>query len=333
LTLLRFLTGLGLGGAMPNAITLSAEYCPERRRSSLVTLMFCGFTIGSAVGGLVVAQIVVEYGWRPVLVLGGVAPLALIPVLMLALPESARFLALRGRKPERIIRILQRIAPGENVEHVSTAPPSVPVGSPATQLFTAEFWAGTLLLWLTFFMSLLIVYLLGNWLPLLISNTGTSLRTASLITAMFQVGGTVGAIALGQLMDRLNPHHVLGVAYAVAAGFILLIGQAGTIQWLLVVAVFGAGFCVSGSQVGANALAASYYPTSSRATGVSWAHAVGRSGSVLGSMVGGVMLAMKLNMPTLFAVVAVPALIAAVSIVAMGAIGGRRAALATKAAI
>ena len=116
---------------------------------------------------------------------------------------------------------------------------------------------------------LLVVYLLSSWLPTLINSSGVTLKTASLITAMFQVGGTIGAVAIGRMMDKLNPHYVLGIAYASAGIFVFLIGHASTMPWLMVLAVFGAGFCVSGGQVGANALSAAYYPTASRATGVS----------------------------------------------------------------
>jgi AAHS family 4-hydroxybenzoate transporter-like MFS transporter len=172
-------------------------------------------------------------------------------------------------------------------------------------------------------MSLLVVYLLSSWLPTLINSSGVSLRTASLITAMFQVGGTIGAVTIGLLMDRANPHHVLGVAYALAGIFIFLIGLASAMPWLMVLAVFGAGFCVSGSQVGANALSAAYYPTASRATGVSWANGVGRIGSVLGSMLGGFMLSLGWSLPTVFAIVAIPAVIAGLAIFVMGLVRAR----------
>jgi MFS transporter, AAHS family, 4-hydroxybenzoate transporter len=291
LTVMRFITGLGLGGAMPNAVTLTSEYCPERRRSSLVTLMFCGFTLGSALGGFAAAHLIASHGWRSVLVLGGAMPLALAPVLWIALPESLRFPVMRGDRAPRVEATLRRIAPDAAI------PPAArfvgahkPEGSPVRQLFRRDLVVGTLLLWLTFFMSLLVVYLLSSWLPTLIRSTGASLATAAVVTAMFQVGGTVGAIALGRLMDLFDPHHVLGASYALAGLFIALVGSVAASPWLVAVVVCGAGFCISGSQVGANALSAAFYPTASRATGVSWANAIGRSGSVLGSMVGGAML-------------------------------------------
>jgi MFS transporter, AAHS family, 4-hydroxybenzoate transporter len=168
--------------------------------------------------------------------------------------------------------------------------------------------------------------LLSSWLPTLIRSTGASLGTAAVVTAMFQVGGTLGAIALGRLMDLFDPHRVLGASYALAGLFIALIGSVAASPWLVALTVFGAGFCISGSQVGANALSAAFYPTASRATGVSWANAIGRSGSVLGSMVGGAMLGLGWGLPTVFTAVAVPAVIAGVSMFMMG-VYSRRPAL------
>ena len=321
---LRFLTGLGLGGAMPTAITLTAEYCPTPRRSSLVTIMFCGFTIGSALGGLVAAQVVTTYGWRPLLVAGGLAPLLLAPVLWRALPESVRYLVSQPDGAGRVRTTLGRIAPGVDLAQASFVSGRPQKASPVRALFAHDLVQGTLLLWLAFFMSLLVVYLLSNWMPTLIQRSGLSLRGASLITASFQIGGTVGAIALGWLMDRFNPHRVLGLAYLAAAGFVVAMGAAATTPWLMTLAVFGAGFCVSGGQIGANALTAAFYPTACRTTGVSWALGVGRSGSIVGSLVGGAMLAQGWALATVYGLVAIPVVIAGLAIFGFGIVGRRR---------
>jgi len=320
LTWLRFLTGLGLGGAMPTSITLASEYCPTPRRSSLVTLMFCGFTIGSALAGLIAAQVLEQHGWRPLLVGGGVAPLALAPVLWWTLPESVRYLVMTGAKTPRITAVLQQIAPGENLDGTTFAGARAPVISPVGQLFSGGLMGGTLLLWLAFFMSLLVVYLLSNWMPTLIQRTGASLSHAALITAMLQVGGTVGAIVVGRLMDVLDPHRVLGAVYAIGALFVVLISLSTATPWLMGVSVFGAGFCVSGGQVGANALSAAYYPTPYRATGVAWANGIGRSGSIAGSLLGGGMLALGWEVTTVYALVAIPAVVSGAALLTLGAI-------------
>jgi MFS transporter, AAHS family, 4-hydroxybenzoate transporter len=319
LTWLRFVTGVGLGGAMPTSITLASEYCPARRRASLVTLMFCGFTIGSALGGLIASQVLERFGWRPLLVGGGLAPLALAPALWWSLPESVRYLVMAGAAAPRIATVLSKIAPDVDFDGATFTGAKAPAISPVRQLFSGGLVIGTLLLWLAFFMSLFVVYLLSNWMPTLIQrSTGASLSHAALITAMLQIGGTIGAIAVGRMMDAWNPHYVLGAVYAGGAASIVLISMTTGAPWMMGLAVFGAGFCVSGGQVGANALSAGFYPTPYRATGVSWANGVGRSGSILGSLLGGGMLALGWEVTTVYALVAIPATVAGAALLTLG---------------
>jgi len=331
LVALRFLTGLGLGGAMPNAITLTSEYCPEKRRSFLVTTMFCGFTLGSALGGLASAWLIGAFGWRSVLMVGGLAPLALSVALVALLPESVRYLVMasgrvKGGTDARIAAVLRRIAPSEDLRGATfRIGESRTVSSPVGHLFKPELLRGTLLFWLTFFMSLLVIYLLSSWLPTLLRGAGMSLRTAALVTTMFQTGGTVGAIALGWLMDRINPHYVLASSYALAGLCVAAIGSLTDSTFGLGLAVFCAGFCVSGSQVGANALSASFYPTDCRATGVSWANGMGRLGSVLGSVGGATLMGLGLPMSVLFLLVGVPAVLAGITMLTLGLARGRQA--------
>ena len=314
---LRFLTGIGLGGAMPMSVTLSSEYAPSRHRSVLVTAMFCGLTLGSGLGGVLAAHIVNQWGWRAVLALGGVLPLVLLPFLMMALPESASYLVMRRAAPERVRRILQRIVPGEDLSAVRWTTPVAPAGSPVGRLFEARLRRGTVLIWATFFMSLLVIYLLSNWLPTLVKSTGLSLVEASLVSAMFQTGGAVGAISIGRLMDRFRPARVLGLAYLMAAGFTALIGSSAGHVGALVLSVFAAGFCVSGGQVGVNALAAAFYPTANRATGVSWASGIGRIGSFVGVAAGGWMVSLGMDLPVMFVLIGLPALLACAALLAM----------------
>lgn len=332
LTALRFITGLGLGGAMPAAITLTSEFCPERKRSSMVTIMFCGFTTGSALAGLAASHIVAAYGWQGLLILGGLLPLALAPVLGVLLPESVRFLTLKGAPAARIAASLHRLAPEADLAGAAFTGVRKPHGSPMLQLFRDGLAGSTMLIWLTFFMSLLVFYLLSSWLPLLITTAGFSMANAALMSATLATGGTVGAIAIGRLMDRFNPHTVLAGAYVLAGLFVVLLGSATASPSLLVFAIFGAGFGVAGAQVGVNALAAATYPTASRATGVSWANGVGRIGSVLGSMVGGFLLSLGWDLSTVFTVAAVPAFIAGAAMLAKGMLGSPVAVLVPAAA-
>jgi Arabinose efflux permease len=315
LVVLRFLTGLGLGGAMPNTITMTSEYLPARRRGALVTLMFCGFTLGSAFGGIVSAQLVPVIGWPGILVLGGVLPLILFFYLLVALPESPRWMV-RCQRPQEQIALTVGAMTGErydNTEFWLDEPTATQKSKGSiSQLFAGRQLAVTLMLWVVFFMSLLIIYLLSSWMPTLLNHRGIDLQHASWVTAAFQIGGTIGAILLGVLMDKYNPFRVLAVSYALGAVCIVMIGLSEDGLWLMALAIFGTGIGISGSQVGLNALTAMLYPTQSRATGVSWSNAVGRCGAIVGSLSGGVMMAMNFSFDTLFFVIAVPAAISAV---------------------
>lgn len=168
LLVLRFLTGLGLGAGMPNATTLLSEYTPERLKSLLVTSMFCGFNLGMAGGGFISAKMIPAYGWHSLLVVGGVLPLLLAVVLMVWLPESARFLVVRNRGTDRVRKTLSPIAPQVVAEAASFSVPeqkAVAARNVFSVIFSGTYGLGTVLLWLTYFMGLVIVYLLTSWLP------------------------------------------------------------------------------------------------------------------------------------------------------------------------
>lgn len=313
LAALRLFSGIGLGGAAPNAVTLTSEFSPRARRLSLVTIMFCGLSLGSAFGGLVASSLIARAGWRAMLVFGGVVPLVFWPVLYLLLPESIRFLALRRDVDRgRLQQIVNRLAPMQTIDASAfVAEKTVTARSPVRDLLVDGRARTTILLWVTFFAGLLVLYLFSNWLPTIVSNAGGSVRAASLLTATWSIGGTCGAVLLGRAMDRFAPHVVLASAYTTAAALILSISHLITMPAVLAFAVFFAGFCISGSQVGVNGMAALCYPTAIRATGVAWASGVGRLGSIVGSMLGGYLLGGGWQYGTIFAVVAVPALVAA----------------------
>ncbi len=317
MALLRLAAGMGLGAAMPNATTLLSEYAPQRRRSLMITVMFTGFNLGSAAIGFAAAGLIPAYGWRSVMVLGGAAPLALVPLLLVFLPESARLLALRGAASARIGTVLGRVTAHRFAgnETFVTAEPALPTRKPIGIIFARGYRAVTVSLWVTYFMGLLVIYLLTGWLPTIMKDAGLSISTAANVTAMFQIGGTLGAIAVGWTMDRARPALVIGAAYLAGGLCVLGLSQMGVLSPGLAVLVFAAGFCMSGAQTGLNAYAPGCYPTMARATGVSWMLGIGRFGSILGSAVGGALLGLGWGFGAIFAALALPALCAAVAIV------------------
>src|ERR1700676_1715470 len=320
---IRFLTGLGLGGAMPNAIAMTSEFNPRRRRATMVMIMFCGFSVGAALGGLLAAALIPQFGWRSVFVVGGAAPLLLVPILALRLPESVRFLALTGRANARVARLLGLINPKAAFAPTTQFVVHEPglAGIPVLHLFKDGRTLPTLLLWVVFFMSLLDLYFLSNWLPTVLNDLGASVSSAAAIGSMLQVGGVVGTFALGSIIDRFS-FRALALVYFIAVFAVGAIGQLGHSAVFVTMAIFAAGFCIAGAEIAANALAAGFYPTSIRATGVGWALGIGRVGSIIGPLVGGVLLAQKWIPAAVFLAAAAAALCAALAAFCLSRLAG-----------
>ncbi|WP_245641574.1 MFS transporter [Paraburkholderia bannensis] len=325
LSALRVLAGIGIGGATPTAVTLTAEFVPARRRLTLITVMLCGNSLGSAFGGVIASQVIPRFGWHAMLVIGGGVPLLLLVALWALLPESMRYLALR--RPERadaLFALGQRIAGSAGIAGGAldaatrfVALESRPGRAAVRELLALPYRRGTLLVWTTFFMGLSVLFLMASWLPTIITHSGGSMRAAALTTALWSVGGTTGGLIIGRIMDGSQPSRVLGTAYLFACVAICVVGQAYATPLVAAPFVFAAGMCISGTQVGINGLAATLYPTAMRATGVAWATGIGRFGSMLGSAVGGYLLSSGLSYSVLFAIVAMPAVVAAACMFAM----------------
>ncbi|WP_053059742.1 MFS transporter [Pandoraea faecigallinarum] len=327
LLFLRLVTGIGLGCVMPNAIALTGEFSPERVRSTAIMVMFCGFSLGAALGGLAAASLIRDFGWQSVFVAGGLLPLAAALLAWRCLPESPRFLIVQAKHPARLRAVLRKLAPDlpDDARIDSGVDVHARRHAGVSALFADKRSRITLLLWVIFFMSLLDLYFLSSWLPTVIHDAGIALDTAAIITSMLQIGGTLGTLTLGRVFDRVPPFRVLGAVYLCAAVCIVLVGLAGTSVPVLAATIFGAGFCVIGAQIGANALAARTYPTAIRGTGVGWALGIGRIGSIAGPMVGGVLLALHWDPQHLFMIAAVPVFFASVAAFAISA-GARREA-------
>ena len=304
----RFMTGLGLGAAMPNMSTLVSEYAPERQRSFIITVIFCGFTFGAAIGGFAASWLIPQFGWHSLMALGGILPLLFAPLLIWKLPESARFLVIKQAPAARIHAILQRFYPGQVSENVSFILPQQPINSSAMRIvLSRDYLFGSLMLWLIYFMGLFLVYILGSWLPTLVKEIGLTVSQAAVMTALYQAGGTVGSLFAGWLMDKINPHRALGIIYTVGGLFTMAIGYAGVNFPLLCSLAFISGACLNGANTGMNALSARFYPTQARATGSSWMHGVGRIGAILSAFAGAEMLAIGLDFRSVFLILGIPA--------------------------
>jgi len=330
----RAITGLGMGGAMPNAIALTSEYMPRRRRAGAVTMMICGFSLGAAVGGFVAASIIPVFGWPAVFIIGGIIPIVIALASFALLPESIRFLLVRGGSESRARAYLARIAPGDAVagplspgqdEHPSTRLGATTSGAfLVADLFTNGRAMATILIWVIYFMNLLNLYFLNSWLPTIISDAGIPVATAIRLTSLFQIGGIAGAIVLGRLLDRTFSFWILAGCYAWAAAFVYAIGHSGASIAMLAVTIACAGVGIIGGQNASHALSSEFYPTRIRSTGVGWALGIGRIGSIVGPVVGGLLLTQNTPMRDVFWAAVIPAMIA--TIAAAGVATRRRSA-------
>lgn len=318
LGVLRFATGIGLGASIPNLVALTSEYSPRRLRATMVAVTFCGLPLGATLGGLASAAMISHWGWQSVFYLGGIMPLLLAAVLVARLPESIRFLVAKRRPASQVRAVLEAIdpdfkSPGELqlvVEEVDGSHGERGV----SRLFRAGYARATVLIWIAFFMSLLAMYFLINWVPLLFRRAGLSINGAILASVIMNIGAIIGGIVLGRAMDRSGARRVLITASLAGASLIAVAGFVGDVPWALAALVFFIGACIIGGQMGLYALAAEEYPTTLRATGVGWAVGIGRIGSAVGPAVGGALLMMDASLREILLACAVSPLLAAVAL-------------------
>ncbi len=283
---LRFLTGVGIGGGLPNIAAIAADVSSAKWRATAVASLFIGFGLGGFFGGVVAAWLIALHGWQSVFLFGGAVSLLLVPLLAIALPNPR--------------------------------PHAKAGGNPVTGLFLDGRVRATLALWLVNFMGLMDLYLLASWLPTTLNGQGISIPVAALIAGFLQVAGAVGALTLGPIVDRYGPTPALPAAYLLAALSIAAIGLAGGSVVLSMLAVFGAGFGIVGCQDCNSGVAAKLYPAEIRSTGVGWALGIGRIGSIIGPLVVAELLSAGLGNRAIFLFSAVPAVFAAAAYLAMG---------------
>jgi AAHS family 4-hydroxybenzoate transporter-like MFS transporter len=317
LVIMRFLTGLGLGGAMPNVVALASEYAPKRLQATLVTMIFAGMGAGALVAGIASSWLIPMGGWRSVFYVGGVAPILLALILIALLPESMRFLAVRGTATEAIGRILARMAPDLRAQDLDLSPTRDQDlrGVPFKHLFTQGRATGTLLLWLPFFMNLLILYFILSWLPALLRQAGMPVSAGITAVSLFSLGGIIGTVVQGPLMNALGIPRVMVTEFLLSLILVLVAASIFESFGVMMVVTFALGICVQGAQAGLNVLAAMFYPTMIRSTGVGWALGVGRIGSIIGPVIGGMMLAVQWTPKQIFTAGAVPAACAGLAVV------------------
>lgn len=318
---LRFLAGVGLGGALPNIIALTAEYAPRRSRTFIVTLMACGIPLGGVLAPLVGSYIGPHWGWQASFIIGGATPIVLCLFLGGRLPESLRFMVVRNQPLARVLAVLARIdaasaTTGAGAVTVVLGDEEGHARASVWELFKQGRLLVTLLLWAVYFCTLLTALFIVSWLPAVLRSTGLPVSSALLLASLFSTGGLIGSPILGRASDYYGPYGVLAISYLLGAIAAAYIGSAHGLSTLSVT-IFIAGFFVFGAQACIQALSAAVYPTSIRSAGVGWSFGIGRLGSIVGPLFGGMMIAAQWAVSDVFLAAAVPALLAALATVSM----------------
>jgi AAHS family benzoate transporter-like MFS transporter len=312
--LLRFVTGLGLGGVVPTAIALTVEYAPRHRRNFYNALMFSGFSLGGVLAAVLAINLVPVHGFRIMFFLG-VAPLIVVlPLAWRFLPESVSFLQARGRHDEAAVLAAKY---GVQPEPVADAPSK---WSALAVLFGRRHLAATILFGLASFFGLLLVYGLNTWLPQIMRQSGYPLGSSLRFLLVMNLGAIVGALVASTVADRLGSKVVTTVAFALAAMSIYALStDPAAFALYLLIAIAGAG--TVGTQILVNGYVATHYPAGSRATALGWSLGVGRLGAIVGPLFGGWVLDSGLSLDWNFYGFAVPAVLGALVISAVPRIG------------
>jgi AAHS family benzoate transporter-like MFS transporter len=310
----RFLAGLGIGGVMPNVVALMTEYSPKKMRSTLVAIMFSGYSVGGMLSAGLGMWLIPAYGWPSVFYVA-VIPLLLLPVIIRALPESPGFLLRQNRNADAAA-VLSRLEPSYRAQaddRYQLATGAKGKSVPLAQLFSNGRALSTVMFWVAFFCCLLMVYAIASWLPKLMVQAGYGLGSSLSFLLVLNFGAIFGAIGGGYIADRLHLKRVIVVMFLCAAVSISLLGYKNE-MFVLYVLLMVAGATTIGTQILLYAYVAQFYPMVIRSTGIGWASGVGRTGAIVGPMLGGTLLAMSLPLEQNFLAFAIPGLIAAAAV-------------------
>jgi AAHS family benzoate transporter-like MFS transporter len=310
----RFIAGVGIGGIMPIVVAQMTEYSPLRIRSTLVTLMYSGYSIGGVLAALLGKGMIETFGWQSVFIAAGL-PVILIPFILRAFPESMPFLIKNGRIDE-LKTIVSKMEPGyapHSDDQFALPSEDKADNAPIRHLFNEGRGFSTVMFWIAFLMCLFMVYGLSSWLTKLMASAGYSLGSALTFVLVLNFGAIAGAIGGGWLADRFHIKYVLAGMYLLAAVSITLLGYKMPTEALYLL-VGLAGASTIGTQIVSLAYAGQFYPMAVRGTGIGWALGVGRIGAILAPIVIGVLVGMALPLRQNFMAIALPGLIAAIAI-------------------
>ena len=326
--LARLLSGFAFGGASISFVAMPAEFAPLHLRGRVVALIWAGIPVGGTIGSLSGNAFIEAYGWQSLFWIGGGFPFLLGLILALWLPESVGYLIVRGRDPGRIARILKKIAPaapvGADTRFVGHAVSArrVPIG----MLFAGGRGRGTYLIWTALFLAYLIINLMVAWTPALLLQSGTTMGVAALGLAAFNACGLIGIFVYSLLVDRSAAAGLVALGFLIGAVTVVLYAILPVSTAVSFAAIALIGISIGGAGTALIAVAASFYPTAIRSTGVGWSLAFARIGSICGPLLGSLFYMLDMNLRMILLTIAVPALLTAGAMLLFGRAARRLAA-------
>lgn len=309
----RIITGLGVGGLLASLNTMVAEYSPDSRRNLAISFLQSGYPIGALAGGLIAAPLIPLFGWEMVFIVGGVASLLMVVVVLMFLPESLHYLT--ARRPENALQQVNRILTKLKHSAVSALPEVEGEAPPPAvkEIFSPLLKSSTLLLWASFFMSMLTLYFLLLWTPQIIVNAGLPKEQGILVGATLNGGGLVGMLLLGHFSERFGLHRLIVLFFLFGAVTMVAFALVQVSVFLLLLLAFLLGFFTVGGMIGLYSVAAGLYPTTLRTTGLGWGIGIGRIGAIMGPNVAGVLMDMGWEQADYFLLLTLPLLFAMLS--------------------
>lgn len=312
-TAFRFLAGLGLGGIMPNVIALLTDYAPKSLRSMIVSIMLCGYSVGGILAPSLGILLMPTFGWESIFWIAGL-PLLALPLIYKQLPETMSHLIRTGKK-EILLTTLSKVSPGttfnknDEIAEIKGSELKIPVVS----LFKNNLALSTVMFWIAFFSCLLMVYGLNTWLPKLMIEAGYGLNSSLGFLITLQSGAIIGTLIIGRLCDKYGSKKMLVPMYASGAIVLTLLGFVGN-TFVIYVLIAIAGAATIGAQNIVQAYVSQYYPAYIRSTALGVASGIGRTGGMLGPLLGGFLLSVALPIKWNFIAFAIPGLIATIAL-------------------
>jgi AAHS family 4-hydroxybenzoate transporter-like MFS transporter len=326
LVVLRFLTGVGLGGLIPNVIALTAEVAPKRLRGMFIIIVNFGVPAGFALPGLVSASLVPIYGWPVLFLFGGLLSLGVCACASLLLPESIRYMLYRGDRAAEVTRMARQFRPDLAIDAHTQFTMAVQQGghggSPR-RLFSEGLGVITPLLWIVLAANQFTNFFMVSWLPLLLRSVGAGTQRIGLTTTMYSIGGILGGLALVFIIDQLGVLPIVAL-FAIGVPVVALIGLPHLSAIMIAAVITFAGFCVTGNNFGINAVLGTLYPTPIRSMATGWGQALGRVGALLAQVAGGMLLTRHVPFGEVFIAPAASLFIAAIAASVLGVLCYRR---------